>query len=65
VPLPDLRSRDRDSAIERDHRARRDRLELIVELENLAPIGIRRISGVAVDRVDRRLDLIRTGTVAT
>ena len=57
--------RDDDCAIERDHGARRDRLELIVQLENLAPIGIRRSCGVAVDGVDRRLDLIGTGMVAT
>ena len=53
-----------DRAVERDDGVRGDREELVVELENLAPVGCGCGRGVAVDGVDRGLDLVRTGLVA-
>src|ERR1700674_3985782 len=55
---------DGDGAVERDDRARGDRLELVVELQDLPPVRRGRISCVGVHRVDRRLDLVWTGLVA-
>ena len=38
--------------------------QLVVELEDLAPVGVLRRRGVAVHGVDRGLDLVRAGLVA-
>ena len=56
--------RDDHGPIERNHRARRQRHPLIVDREDLAPVGVRRIARVTVDRVDGGLQLVRTGAIA-
>jgi hypothetical protein len=53
-----------DRPVERHDRSRRERAELVVQLEDLAPVGVRRGRGVAVDGVDRGLDLIRARLAA-
>ena len=58
-----LNLRDRDCAIERHDRARRQRQELVVQLQDLPPVGVRRGRCVAVDGVDRRLELVRARLV--
>ena len=55
---------DRHRAIERDDRTRRHRQQLIVELQDLPPVSRRGDRRIAVDRIDRRLDLIRARPVA-
>src|SRR4029077_8741940 len=55
---------DGDGAVERDDRARGDRLELVVELQDLPPVRRCRIGRISVHGVDRRLDLVWTGHVA-
>ncbi len=52
-----------DRAVERDDRSRREGQKLVVEPQDLAPVRGRRGRRVAVDCVDRRLDLIRAGLV--
>src|ERR1700694_1342809 len=54
---------DGDRAVERHHRARGDRLELVVQLQDLPPVRGSRIGGVGVHGVDRGLDLVWTGLV--
>ena len=49
---------------ERDDRRRRHREQLIVERDDLAPVGGAGRRRVGVHRVDRRLDLVRPGTIA-
>src|SRR6267143_3314021 len=56
--------RDGDRAVERDHRARGDRLALVVLLQDLPPVRGARIGRVGVHGIDRRLDLVWTGLVA-
>jgi hypothetical protein len=51
----------RDGSVERDHRIRRDHHELVIQGQDLSPVGDGRGDGVAVHGVDRRLDLVRTG----
>jgi hypothetical protein len=55
---------DRDGAIARHDRARHEREQLVIERDDLVPVGIGRGGRVAVDGVDRRLDLVRPGGVA-
>lgn len=52
-----------DGTVERDHRARRDHHELVVQLQNLSPVGSRRHRRITVHGADRRLDLVRAGPV--
>src|SRR5919108_1090578 len=54
----DLRHGDRP--VESYYRARGDREELVVEREDLPPVGVGCRRRVAVDGVDRRLDLVGT-----
>ena len=49
----------RDRAVEGHDRARDQRGELVVELQDLPPIRGRGHRRIAVDRVDRGLDLLR------
>jgi hypothetical protein len=65
---PGLRSvplADGDRPVERDHVVRTERVEQVVELDDLRPIGgvPRRRGGM--DGGNRRLDLIRPRSVAT
>ena len=55
---------DRDGAVEGDDRAGRAREQLIVKLQDLRPVGGGGDGRVAVDGVDRRLDLVRAGLIA-
>jgi len=52
-----------DGPVQRDHRARRDDHELVVQLQDLTPVGSGRHRRVAVHGADRRLDLVRAGSV--
>ena len=61
---PDRRLGDGHGPVEGDDRRRRDGEELVVEGDDLAPVGVRRRRRVAVHGVDRRLDLVRPGRVA-
>ena len=56
---------ERDGAVQRRRRGPRgERDQLVVEREDLPPVGVlARVRGVAVDRVDRRLDLVGPGLV--
>src|SRR5581483_634259 len=54
---------DRDRAVQRDDWGGRVREQLVVEREDLGPVGVRGGRCVAVHRVDRRLDLVRAGLV--
>jgi hypothetical protein len=54
----------RDRAVEGYDRARGEDEELVVQLQDLPPVCGGRSWGVAVDGVDRRLDLVRPGLVA-
>jgi hypothetical protein len=56
--------RERNRAVERDDRVRGDSEQLVVQLEDLTPVGLRGGRGVAVHGVDGRLDLVRAGSVA-
>ena len=56
--------RDRDGPVERDDRGRREDEELVVEREDLFPVGVGCSGRVAVDRVDRRLELVGTWLVS-
>src|SRR4029077_19233068 len=51
---------DRDGAVQRHDCARRHRQELIIELQDLPPVGGGGDRRVAVDGIDRRLNLVRT-----
>ncbi len=53
----------RDGAVECDHRAWRDREQLVVQPQDLVPVGVGSGRRVAVHRVDGRLDLVRAGLV--
>src|ERR1700680_1928996 len=55
----------RNGAVERNDGGGGDRHELVVELEDLAPIRGTRRDPVAVHRVDRRLNLKRTWPITT
>ena len=57
--LGPLHHRDRDRAVERDHRIGRDPLEEVVEHEDLQPVGVRFLRGFVVHGGDRGLELIR------
>src|SRR6266567_8288875 len=54
----------RNRTVECNRRARGDRQVLVIQLQDLPPVCGSRGRRVAVDGVDRRLDLVRTGTVA-
>src|ERR1700730_13914758 len=54
---------DGDRAVECDHWARSDRLELVVELQDLPPVRDGRIGRVGVHGVDRCLNLVWTRLV--
>ena len=49
---------DRDDPVQRDHRPRRERLEQLVEREDLQPVGVLRARRLVVHRGDRGLQLI-------
>ena len=51
---------DGDGPVERDHRRRREGEQVVVEGDDLAPVGRR----LAVHRLDRGLHLVRTGVAA-
>ena len=51
--------RDRDRAVQRDHRVGRDAFEQVVEGEDLGPVGVAVARRLVVDRGDRGLDLVR------
>ena len=55
----------RHRAVEGHDRAQGERQQLVVQLQDLPPVGGGGGRRVAVDGVDRRLDLIRAGLVAT
>src|ERR671922_90515 len=55
-----LGRRHGDRPVESYYRARGDREELVVEREDLPPVGVGCRRRVAVDGVDRRLDLVGT-----
>src|SRR5581483_8579658 len=54
---------DGNRTIERRHGARRDRHELIIQLQDLSPIGLPDAARIAVDRIDGCLNLVRPGPV--
>src|SRR3954471_5886702 len=54
----------RHGAVECDDGARGERQQLVVERDDLAPVGVGRGRRVAVDGLDRRLDLVGAGLVA-
>jgi hypothetical protein len=54
----------RDRAVERDHRARRDGQQLVVQRQDLIPVGGGRDGRVAVHGADRGLDLVRARLAA-
>ena len=54
----------RDRPVERDHRARRDGQQLVVQRQDLGPVGGGRDGRVAVHGVDRGLDLVRARLAA-
>ena len=56
---------DRDGAVEIDDRAGSQLGELVVERDDLCPVGRRRGGGVGVDGGDGGVDLIRAGLVAS
>jgi hypothetical protein len=56
--------RDRDGPVERDDRGRCDGRELVVQGQDLAPVGVCGSGRVGVYGGDRRLDLVRPGAVA-
>ena len=55
---------DGDGPVEGDHRVRAQRVELVVEGDDLRPVGCLGGGGVGVDGGDGRLDLERPGLVA-
>ncbi len=57
----DLRYRHR--AVQRHNWARCDRQQLVIQRQDLPPVGVRRGRCVAVHGVDRRLDLVWAGLV--
>src|SRR5207244_3887355 len=52
-----------DGPIQRDDRSGRDRKELVVQSEDLAPVGRLDRRRISVDGANRGLDLVRAGTV--
>jgi hypothetical protein len=50
--------------VERHHRARRDDQQLVVEAQDLVPVGRGRDGRVTVDGADRGLDLVGAGLTA-
>ena len=54
-----LHLRERHGAVQGDDGAWRERQELVVELQDLAPIRRGRCCRVTVDGIDRGLDLVR------
>src|SRR5438270_10025447 len=56
--------RDGNGPVERHDRGRGEREELVVEREDLVPVGFGRCDGVAVDGVDRGLELVGTWLVS-
>ena len=50
---------DRDRAIERDDRCRHVREKLVVQRNDLRPLGARCGGGISVDRGDGSLNLVR------
>src|SRR5215217_6977492 len=56
---------DRDRAVEGYDRRRGKREQLVVQGEDLRPVGVLESRGVGVDGVDSRLELIRARLVAT
>jgi hypothetical protein len=50
--------RDRDGAIKRDDRAWRQRVQEVVELEDLGPVGVGGRRRLGVHGLDRRLQLV-------
>jgi hypothetical protein len=64
---PDLRTLQfghRDRAVQRDHRWRSQRQQLVVERDDLTLIGFLHSGRITVDSVDGSLNLIRPGLVA-
>ena len=55
--------RQGDGAVERHDRTGRDGQKLVIQLQDLRPVGVPGGRGVAVDGVDRRLELIRSRPV--
>ena len=51
----------RDGPVQGHDRPRGERRELVIEREDLSPIGVLGTAGIAVDRVDRCLDLVGAG----
>src|SRR5207302_424136 len=56
---------DRDRAVQRNDRTGGQCGELVVELQDLPPVRRGSGGGVGVHGVDRRLDLVRAGLVAS
>ena len=54
----------RDTAVERHDRRRRDHRELVIQREDLPPVGAAGRRRVGVHGADRRLQLVRPGLVA-
>jgi hypothetical protein len=54
----------RDGAVERDDRRRRQRVQLVVERRDGAPVGAVKGGGEGVDRVDGGLELVRARLTA-
>ena len=55
---------ERDGAVERDYRSRREHVELVVERQDGAPVGAVEAGREGMDSVDGGLDLVRARVAA-